>query len=95
MMEGTRRIVRERLRQIDKEGWTPDHDSHYERDELPRAAACYARAQSSSDPIPDDWPWESSWWKPSDDPVRNREKAGALIAAEIDRLLRAREKGDE
>ena len=30
------------------------------------------------------------WWKPSADPVRNLEKAGALIAAEIDRLLRQR-----
>ena len=28
------------------------------------------------------------WWKPSIDPVRNLAKAGALIAAEIDRLQR-------
>ena len=33
-----------------------------------------------------DWPWAKKWWKPSDDPVRNLVKAGALIAAEIDRL---------
>jgi len=40
--------------------------------------------------IPNDWPlgWESGWWKPSDDPIRNLVKAGALIAAEIDRLQR-------
>lgn len=38
------------------------------------------------------WPWAESDWKPSTDPVRNLEKAGALIAAEIDRLLRARSK---
>ena len=37
------------------------------------------------------WPWAEEWWKPSDDPVRNLEKAGALIAAEIDRLLRVKE----
>lgn len=37
-----------------------------------------------------DWPWHSSWWKPSDDPIRNLVKAGALIAAEIDRLQRQR-----
>lgn len=37
------------------------------------------------------WPWESSWWKPSDDPIRNLVKAGALIAAEIDRLQRLKE----
>lgn len=39
------------------------------------------------------WPastWPSGWtnesWRPSPDPVRNLVKAGALIAAEIDRL---------
>lgn len=32
------------------------------------------------------WPWESKWWKPSNDPIKNLVKAGALIAAEIDRL---------
>lgn len=38
-----------------------------------------------------EWPrgWDSSWWKPDyADPIRNLEKAGALIAAEIDRLQR-------
>ena len=34
------------------------------------------------------WPWSDKWWKPSDDPVRNLVKAGALLAAEIDRLQR-------
>jgi len=34
------------------------------------------------------WPWEWDQWKPSLDPIRNLEKAGALIAAEIDRLRR-------
>jgi hypothetical protein len=33
------------------------------------------------------WPWEWSFWKPRD-PVRNLVIAGALIAAEIDRLQR-------
>lgn len=32
------------------------------------------------------WPWSDDSWKPSPDPVRNLVKAGALIAAEIDRL---------
>lgn len=34
------------------------------------------------------WPWDKEWWKPSKDQVRNLVKAGALIAAEIDRLQR-------
>ena len=35
------------------------------------------------------WPWHQGSFKPSADPIRNFEKAGALIAAEIDRRLRA------
>ena len=38
------------------------------------------------------WPWDSDWYKPTpDDRVRELVKAGALIAAEIDRLQRAKE----
>lgn len=40
------------------------------------------------------WPWEANSLKPSRDPVENLVKAGALIAAEIDRLLRLRENDD-
>lgn len=35
---------------------------------------------------PFDWPWEREAWRPSEDPIRNLEKAGALLAAEIDVL---------
>jgi len=34
------------------------------------------------------WPWDFEWLKIDDDPIRSLEKAGALIAAEIDRLQR-------
>lgn len=45
------------------------------------------------------WPWAQSYWKPcgnvhalsADDRIRELTKAGALIAAEIDRLQRAKE----
>lgn len=37
---------------------------------------------------PENWPWDWSWWKPKDR-LRNLVRAGALIAAEIDRLQRA------
>lgn len=40
-----------------------------------------------------EWPWHPDWWKPSTDPVRNLVKAGALIAAEIDRIQRAADSG--
>jgi hypothetical protein len=38
------------------------------------------------------WPWAEKWWKPSEDQVRNLVKAGALIAAEIDRIQRLKAK---
>jgi hypothetical protein len=42
-------------------------------------------------PYPADlWPLDPNLWKPSDDPIRNLEKAAAMLAAEIDRLIRAR-----
>lgn len=36
------------------------------------------------------WPWGQSDWDPSDDSTRNLVVAGALIAAEIDRIRRAK-----
>ena len=32
------------------------------------------------------WPWEKQWYKPSPHAERNLVKAGALIAAELDRI---------
>lgn len=82
-LPGVQRIEGERRRQIEIEGWTPEQDiSKYRSDELARAAACYALGARP----PGLWPWADSWWKPGD-PVRNLEKAGALIAAEIDRRI--------
>jgi len=85
-------IATERQRQIDVEGWTPDHDDGQARDEIARAAAQYAiptylRGVSL-------WPWGSEWWKPTpSDRVKELVKAGALIAAEIDRLQRLAGRG--
>jgi len=101
MKNGTELIAAERQRQIEQEGWTPEHDANHTYEELIRAAKCYltaAEATSHSknnitftgyrkgEPAPKDWPWEDSWWKPSDEPIKNLVKAGALIAAEIDRI---------
>lgn len=89
---GTELIRRERLRQIKEKGYTPQHDMGHYSGELAQAAACYAQMVADSlmvvdsDPIPAFWPWEEGTWNPSPDPLRNLEKAGALIAAEIDRL---------
>ena len=98
MATGTELIAAERRRQIEVEGWTPEHDADWDAGQLTGAARCYAktaqlqvcRLVSHARGRPDfTWPWDEAWWKPSDDPIRNLVKAGALIAAEIDRLQRA------
>jgi len=127
-------IAAERLRQICKEGWTPEHDEEHTDGELARAAAAYALHGLSPEghehairglavrEFEDAWgetigprnhnlvidgsfffprTWTPDWWKPKQyDPrknstknrVRDLSKAGALIAAEIDRLLLQQEK---
>jgi len=91
---GATRITVERQRQIDVEGWTPEHDDQWTAAQLAEAALCYLLMAREDGPrlghVPVIWPWHPDWWKPSDEPIRNLEKAGALIAAEIDRLEVAR-----
>lgn len=93
---GVLRIIRERVRQVHGEGWTAEHDdAEHGYGELARAASCYACGDDEY------WPWDAYWWKPAwrigrviqtpDDArlrIRDLERAGALIAAEIDRLER-------
>lgn len=91
--DGLALIAAERKRQIEKEGWTPEHDDEHEDEALAKAAACYAdpdRRMTFGDyPMPVGWPWDAEAWKPTpDNRVRELVKAGALIAAEIDRLKR-------
>jgi len=85
---GVARIAAERKRQIQVEGWTPEHDMQHSFQDLATAGVCYALtvATSNKDITSMMWPWAAEWWKPSPDPVRNLEKAGALIAAAIDRI---------
>lgn len=87
-------IAQERQRQIEKEGWTPEHDTDEHADgELAMAAVCYALPDCDrqvENGVPFFWPFDGNW-KPGDR-VRELVKAGALIAAEIDRLQRQAEK---
>ncbi|QGF21377.1 restriction alleviation protein [Pseudomonas phage AUS531phi] len=88
-------VQAERRRQIEAEGWTPEHDDAHSHGEMARAAACYALAGSSA---PNDgtaallvslaWPWDEQWWKPTS-ARRDLVKACALALAEIERLDRA------
>lgn len=104
MKTGIEIIAAERKRQIESEGWTPEHDNLLVNNELAKAAACYAmpkdereKYQSLSVGPPKIWYprwWPKSWdvrrwWKPTpEDRIRELAKAGALIAAEIDRINR-------
>ncbi len=97
-------IAAERRRQIEVEGWTPEHDDKHHGGELATAAAAYAYAAGVDDAqrapfvggrlAPRGWPWSLEWWKPT---TRRRDliKAGALIVAEIERLDRANRAAQE
>lgn len=99
---GVGMIADERLRQIKVEGWTPEHDDEHSSCQMADAAKGYllcAVLLQRGTPMSDrriglapGWPWDVESWKPSPDPIRNLVKAGALIAAEIDRLQRKKEK---
>jgi len=108
-MTGIEAIAAERKRQIESEGWTPEHDDEHADGSLVDAAVSYAGHAKAGTVLnaPLDmyriapvtvvaWPesWCTSWWKPKN-PRRDLVRAGALIAAEIDRLdrLEARQKG--
>lgn len=93
-------IAAERLRQIDVEGFSADHDDEHGDGEMAKAAALYSYRASGDGHhaagmryaahgrAPADWPFSALWWKPTD---RRRDlvKAAALIVAEIERLDRA------
>ncbi len=94
-------IAQERIRQIQEEGFTEQHDEGYIEEELVDAAHCYINAKRyrevylQEDNIPLRWPWDEEYWHPSPS-NRKRELviAGALIAAEIDRILRIESKAN-
>lgn len=95
-MTGCELIAEERQRQVDEEGWTSEHDDQHAGGQLAQAGACYA-AWAECVCIPEHcepkvgqvvWPFGADQFKPKDR-IRNLVRAGALIAAEIDRLQRA------
>jgi len=97
-------FAEERFRQKVQEGFSAEHDDRHGHGELAMAAQAYidtarkATAAAKENPAgdfwksspPAAWPWHWEDWKPSSDPLRNLVKAGALLAAEVDRLLRER-----
>lgn len=89
-------IAAERRRQIDVEGWTPEHDDEHALGEMSLAAGCYAQTcwqrEHGLPTVPSGrWPWERDWWKPQDN-RRDLVRAGALVAAELDKMDRLRKR---
>lgn len=97
--QAARDVLVERRRQVEKEGYEPDHDDEHKNEEIAAYAAYYAmppgvREWSAAETgyaetfgeaiVPDGW-------RPTTLGDRRRElvKAGALILAEIERLDRA------
>lgn len=95
MKTGIELITEERRRQIINENWTPEHDDEHTRGEMAIAAACYAVEGTDAEVInpyvfeQEGWPWEPKWDKrKKHNRLRQLIIAGALIAAEIDRIQR-------
>ncbi len=112
-MTGAELIARERQRQIEEKGWTPEHDDEHGQGILALAACCYAAPLrlyiknnfANGFQISDPFPWKGDQRLrtgsrghgnvlPDPETYTTEErkdlliKAGALIAAEIDRLQR-------
>ena len=94
-------IEKERIRQIEDEGFTEKQDRfNHQKYELSLAAICYAateqvyilRSSSQVHSFQDPWPWHVKWDKRA---THNKRKkliiAAALIAAEIERIDRESE----
>jgi hypothetical protein len=91
---GAQLIAAERARQISEEGYTAESDDRQTAGQLGMAASCYALPPTLRDePLPMLWPWSGMVWRPSPSRIRELVKAGALIAAEIDRVRRAEGRG--
>lgn len=89
-MTGVELIAAERQRQIDN-GFTPEHDLQHQAYELIEGARAYMKTAKgfSREAGLLAWPFETAAFKPGEGPdgdIRSLAKAGALIAAEIDRL---------
>lgn len=94
MRRGIEFISEEIKRQIEVGGYAYEHDSRHSDNELAIAASCYCLPSGQREiRVREQWPFEYEFWKPTpDDRIKELSKAGALIAAEIDRLQRLNNK---
>lgn len=96
---GTTAIAAERARVLDQGHWTPEHDrTQHTHGELVDAAISYLVGHGADkdrppyERVPGRWPWDAEDFRPGNtgntdaDRLRDLERAGQLIAAEITRL---------
>lgn len=96
MLSGADLIMIERTRQVNDKGWTPEKDDLQIEDELVECSTYILEdylAGVDNAPVPaiDSWPLQRAAHvrnKYGPDHIRRLTIAGALIAAEIDRLQR-------
>ena len=85
-MTGSDMIALERKRQVEVEGYNARHDNKEQDGTLEKAAMAYLYSSvGNRKEGMKVWPWCLPYYKPRD-PVRDLVRAGALIAAAIDRL---------
>lgn len=84
---GAQAIVEERQRQVDEEGYTAEHDGHHAVGQFVSTAVVYLGGQATGHRP---WPIKRAVVDSDEEAVRYQRrdlvKAGALIAAAIDRL---------
>ena len=86
MKSGIELIRDEREKQLIKYGYTSRHDAMYTNKELLFAALAYLNEAIYGGSVgKEHWPFNLEFWHP-EDYVNNLKKAGAFIAAELDRL---------
>lgn len=81
-------IAEERLRQIEREGYSPAHDQQHTPQELARAGIAYGVAFCG---WPQDarsawWPWAEPGFRP--DPTKDLPRSGAMMVSAIARQVR-------
>ena len=88
-------VLKERVRQVEGEGYGVESDDGYTDYQLPRAAICYAikAAGLPSHRATLYWPFPAAAFKPTERRA-NLVKAAALLLAEIERLDRAESPAD-
>lgn len=87
MKTGLEQITEERVKQITKYGYTAFHDAGYKEKELLLAALAYLKQSifGSTVDVSSVWPFDMKYFH-DEGYVESLKKAGAFIAAELDRL---------